>query len=146
MSQIPPLLLTQLESYAVLLLGTTLVEAIRLEEVDTLSILKQLVPQLPPELRASSYRMSRVESNDVCFNCHYNFGLTVGGRVRNGCPICQVYGAADYSKVGLLILSTGLHPALADLIVARVITKYLPINKTNNKDEDPYEYPNPIEE
>jgi len=123
MSQITPLLLKQLEGYAALLLGTSLVETLREEEIDTFSILSLLSPTT--RYNDLSKYIPRFLSPDICFNCHHDFGDTIGGRLRNGCPICQSTNHQEYSKVGVFILSTGLHPALADLIIARVIKNYL---------------------
>jgi len=32
---------------------------------------------------------------DVCCICHTDFGLTAGGRVRRGCPVCRDEGSAE---------------------------------------------------
>lgn len=134
MSQHHQQLIKQLEGYAVLLLASSLMEEIRKEEVDTLSILKLLVPEDVNELRAA-VTIPRTSSADVCFNCHYDFGDTIGGRLRNGCPICQTTNHASFSVVGTFINSTGLHPALASAIIAGVIRNYLPINKKDEPNE-----------
>lgn len=61
---------------------------------------------------------------DICGNCLTYFGHTVGGRLREGCHICQNSSNVTNRRLGNFCRLTGLMFPEASALIASTLYKY----------------------
>ena len=115
----------EIETFAILCLKFDLLKRVKSEDCEPWSIMGTLIEDYKIPFRMNTIPYPNTLEPDVCLACQHDFGDTIGGRLRNGCPVCQNFGSYKLQTVGYFTQYTGLHPAIAELVIARVIRKYL---------------------